>query len=211
MCASPNLWAAPGELRPLDANIASQLSVGMGDAVAPKSSARQAPRQGAPLAPMTLNAGSGAGTSIRGASPTRPQSTGSASITTQSSRAVAAPTSSGSLKPMNLTGAINSAVPSALPTTGTSHLMSELPEGKLLSEALGAWVAQRGWQLKWSVGKDYVIDVGIPIPSEDVIEAVNWVIRAYQSQGGLLGVAPDFHRSNNVVSIKKMDAEEKDQ
>lgn len=79
-----------------------------------------------------------------------------------------------------------------------------LPAGRRLSEALQGYVVTRGWQLRWMVEEDYVIDVEIPIPAMDVIDGVTFVVQTYQSHGGLQGAVPRFARSNSVVVIEKM-------
>lgn len=79
-----------------------------------------------------------------------------------------------------------------------------LPAGRRLSEALQGYVVTRGWQLRWMVEEDYVIDVEIPIPAMDVIDGVTFVVQTYQAHGGLQGAVPRFARSNSVVVIEKM-------
>lgn len=83
---------------------------------------------------------------------------------------------------------------------------SVLPAGSRLSQALEAYVRERGWQLRWLIDEDYVLDAVLPIPAgSDPIHGVTWVVNTYQSQGGMLGVVPRFARGNQVVVIEKMD------
>ncbi|MCU1136907.1 MULTISPECIES: toxin co-regulated pilus biosynthesis Q family protein [Stenotrophomonas] len=82
---------------------------------------------------------------------------------------------------------------------------SMLPAGSRLSVALERYVRERGWDLRWQIDEDYVLDANLPIPAADLIESVTWVVHAYQSQGGMYGVVPRFARSNRVVVIEKMD------
>lgn len=82
---------------------------------------------------------------------------------------------------------------------------SFLPAGTRLSVALDRFVRERGWDLRWQIAEDYVLDVNLPIPAADLIESVTWVVQTYQSQGGMYGVVPRFARSNRVVVIEKMD------
>lgn len=80
-----------------------------------------------------------------------------------------------------------------------------LPSGSRLSTALERFVRERGWDLRWQIEEDYMLDANLPIPSGDVIEAVTWVVNTYQSQGGMPGVVPRFARSNQIVVVEKMD------
>ncbi|OGU24398.1 MAG: hypothetical protein A2580_08650 [Hydrogenophilales bacterium RIFOXYD1_FULL_62_11] len=92
--------------------------------------------------------------------------------------------------------------PAPLPATAV------LPAGSRLSTALERYVRDRGWALRWNIEEDYVLDVNLPIPTSELIDGVTWVVHAYQSQGGMLGVVPRFARGNNVVVIEKMDVRE---
>lgn len=83
-----------------------------------------------------------------------------------------------------------------------------LAKGLRLSEALHQYAGARGWDLRWLIEEDYIIDVDVPIPAVDVIDGVTWVVQAYQSQGGLRGVTPRFARGNSVAVIEKMDVRE---
>lgn len=83
-----------------------------------------------------------------------------------------------------------------------------LPSGSRLSTALERFVRERGWDIRWQIEEDYILDANLPIPTSDVIEAVTWVVNTYQSQGGMPGVVPRFARSNKVVVIEKMDVRE---
>jgi hypothetical protein len=83
-----------------------------------------------------------------------------------------------------------------------------LPKGKRLSEALAAYVEERGWTLRWNAPDDYVLDVEVPVPAFDLIDGVTWVVEAYQAQGGLPGVVPRFARGNRVVVIEPMQVRE---
>lgn len=83
-----------------------------------------------------------------------------------------------------------------------------LKAGKQLSAALQSYVQSRGWQLRWRIDADYMIDVDIPVPALDLIDGVTWVVRVYQSQDGMQGVVPRFARGNKVVVIEMMDVRE---
>lgn len=84
-----------------------------------------------------------------------------------------------------------------------------LRAGGTLSEAMTAYVERKGWSLRWQLDDDYMLDVDIPIPPMDLIDGVTYVVRAYQAQGGLIGVVPRFARSNQVVVIEKMNVRER--
>lgn len=79
-----------------------------------------------------------------------------------------------------------------------------LPAGSRLSSALESYLRDRGWQLRWLIEEDYVIDVNLPMQGGDVIEAVTWLVNTYQVQSGLQGVVPRFSRGNQVVAIEMM-------
>lgn len=104
------------------------------------------------------------------------------------------------------------AVPPA--ATGSNHDSSSalqpqdvLQRGKPISEALSAFAQSKGWQVRWNVEDDFMVDVEIPVPrGYSVTQAVTWVIETYQMSGALRGVEPIFH-TNSVVSIQKMKPE----
>jgi len=97
----------------------------------------------------------------------------------------------------------------AVPQRMTQMPMSTgLPSGSRLSVALERFIRERGWDIRWNIDEDYVLDAQLPIPTSDVIEAVTWVVHTYQSQGGMPGVVPRFARANKIVVIEKMDVRE---
>jgi len=83
-----------------------------------------------------------------------------------------------------------------------------LPAGKMLSQALGDYVRAHGWNLKWGVEYDYMIEQPIPM-QPDFFGAIYDLVKTYQEQGGLLGAIPRFAGSNQVVSIEKLDNTER--
>lgn len=87
-------------------------------------------------------------------------------------------------------------------------LSTSLPSGSRLSTALERFIRERGWDIRWNIEEDYILDANLPIPTSDVIEAVTWVVHTYQSQGGMPGVVPRFARTNKIVVIEKMDVRE---
>lgn len=154
----------------------------------------------------------------------RPMDASAASLLSGDAPGVDAPSSSSSrpLMPMQSMDSQPSVSTSALaPSTHLAPLSSldqgsgvspplnirssMLPAGTRLSVALDRFVRERGWDLRWQIDEDYVLDANLPIPTADLIESVTWVVHAYQSQGGMYGVVPRFARSNRVVVIEKMD------
>lgn len=89
-----------------------------------------------------------------------------------------------------------------------AHRSATLSKGKRLSEALEAYIVERGWTMRWLIDEDYVLDADVPVPALDVIDGVTWVVEAYQAQGGLRGAAPRFARGNKVVVIEPMTVRE---
>lgn len=83
-----------------------------------------------------------------------------------------------------------------------------IPAGTLLSTGLASFVKSFGWTLKWNVTSDYMLDEPLPIPAGSIIDGVNYVMRAYQSQGGLLGVRPVYAKPNKVVSVQPAEIED---
>lgn len=77
-----------------------------------------------------------------------------------------------------------------------------LKAGMLLSRALGEYTKKNGWDLKWNVQPDFVLEAPFPIPSgDDVIAGVSYVIRTYKAQGALLGATLVFAKPNHVVAL----------
>lgn len=79
-----------------------------------------------------------------------------------------------------------------------------LTSGKMLSAALADALESRGWQLRWNIEDDYLIDVDIPVPSKSVQGMIEYVFTTYQSQGGLMGSMPRFASANRVVVVEPM-------
>lgn len=84
-----------------------------------------------------------------------------------------------------------------------------LRAGGTLSEALSDYAERKGWSLRWQLDDDYMLDVDVPIPPMSLVDGMTYVVRAYQAQGGLIGVVPRFARSNKVVVIEKMNVRER--
>lgn len=103
------------------------------------------------------------------------------------------------------TGYTSNAQLAPIATPASTGRVDVLPAGTRLSVALEQYVTSKGWQLRWNIDEDYLLDVGVPIPAPDVIQGVTWIVSTYQSQGGMLGVVPRFAKSNRVVVIEKMD------
>lgn len=84
-------------------------------------------------------------------------------------------------------------------------VVPRLMPGEKLSDALNEYVRSQGWNgVRWRLDHDYRIQDSIPMEG-DMIEAITRLMRAYQSQGGLLGAEPVFMRGNRMVVIQPMD------
>lgn len=80
-----------------------------------------------------------------------------------------------------------------------------LRAGTLLSESLRRYVKTQGWNaLRWNIDHDYLIEDDIPLHG-DMQTAVTGLVRAYQAQGGLMGVTPRFAEANRVVVFEPVD------
>lgn len=104
--------------------------------------------------------------------------------------------------------ATGAATPAAAQASAAAPAAYTLKSGDRLSDALRGFARSQGWELRWNLEEDYVIDVDIAIPQVDVISGVTWVVQAYQAQGGLRGVTPRFARGNRVAVIEQMDVRE---
>jgi len=83
--------------------------------------------------------------------------------------------------------------------------ITTIPAGTRLSAAMEAFVKSHGWSIRWLIDEDYMLDADLPVPGDDVIEGVTFVVQTYQKQGGMQGVVPLFAKGNQVVAIQKMD------
>jgi hypothetical protein len=77
-----------------------------------------------------------------------------------------------------------------------------IPAGTMLSKGLADYVKRFGWSIRWNIKEDYLLDAPFPIPAGGVTSGITYVMRAYQSQGGLLGNVPMFATPNRVVVIE---------
>jgi hypothetical protein len=77
-----------------------------------------------------------------------------------------------------------------------------MPAGETLSSAMTRYAAKFGWKLEWAVDRDYKISVPFPVPKGTIEHGILYIVRVYQSQGGMLGVQPFFYVSNHVVAIR---------
>lgn len=200
--------AQSGPLRPLDLNAAAQIGAGTREpsrpiqsSPAPVSVARPTSSgyQPVPVAPLRpISAVTPSNAAGYGPAVTRPD----AVATTVASAPPA-------LKPMPAMQPLKPLHTEAMPSPssvlgGTLPATTSLPAGDRLSTALERYVRERGWDIRWKIDEDYVLDASLPIPTNDLIEAVTWVVHTYQSQGGMMGVVPRFARTNRVIVIEKM-------
>lgn len=105
------------------------------------------------------------------------------------------------------------AIPRAMPAVPATAAAEAAPvadhgfvlrAGSSLSSALDAYAKSKGWSLRWNVRDDYMLDADVTIPPMTIEQGITWVVRAYQAQGGLLGVQPRFARPNHVAVIEPM-------
>lgn len=89
-------------------------------------------------------------------------------------------------------------LPIAMPATapGASYV---IPAGKRLSEGLDDYAKTFGWKLRWQLGRDYVLDAPLPIPAMSLQAGLEYVLRAYQAQGGLMGASFVLAEPNHVA------------
>jgi hypothetical protein len=89
-------------------------------------------------------------------------------------------------------------LPVAMPATapGASYV---IPAGKRLSEGLDDYAKTFGWKLRWQLGRDYVLDAPLPIPAMSLQAGLEYVLRAYQAQGGLMGASFVLAEPNHVA------------
>ena len=81
----------------------------------------------------------------------------------------------------------------------------------MLSKGLAEYVKKFGWSMRWNIKTDYLVDTQLPIPAGSVIHGVTYVVRAYQSWGGLLGDVPRFAKPNKVVVMQPVTADKGNQ
>lgn len=77
-----------------------------------------------------------------------------------------------------------------------------MPAGEMLSKAMSRYAAKFGWKLKWGIGQDFKITVPFSTPKGNLKHGILYIVRVYQSQGGLLGVQPFFYAPNRVVAMR---------
>lgn len=83
-----------------------------------------------------------------------------------------------------------------------------IPVGRRLSDGLADYAKTFGWQLRWQVSQDYVLDAPLPIPDLSLKDGLKYVLRAYQAQGGLLNVAFVLAEPNRVAVARPTTAPE---
>lgn len=83
-----------------------------------------------------------------------------------------------------------------------------IPSGVLLSQGLTDYAKRFGWSVRWLVADDYRVDVPLPIPPGSLASGVTYVVRTYQSQGGLLGDFPRLAEPNKTIVMQPVTAKE---
>lgn len=77
-------------------------------------------------------------------------------------------------------------------------------KGELLSTELARWAKTEGWNLHWGISEDYPVAFDSEFGGKSVVEAVQNVVKAYQTRGGMPGVIAVHSKANRVVSIEYM-------
>lgn len=80
--------------------------------------------------------------------------------------------------------------------------------GRRLSDGLAEYARENGWELKWQIRQDYVLDAPLPIPSGSFKDGLTYVLRSYQSQGGLHNVTSSLAEPNHVAVVRYASASE---
>jgi hypothetical protein len=88
------------------------------------------------------------------------------------------------------------------PSNSPEHTGFTLPAGILLSEGMERYAERFGWSTRWNTADDYRLDAPLPIPPGTLKEGVDFVLRTYQTQGGMVGDVPKLSPSNKVVVIR---------
>ncbi|MGD8907876.1 MAG: TcpQ domain-containing protein [Chromatiales bacterium] len=77
-------------------------------------------------------------------------------------------------------------------------------KGELLSNELARWAKTEGWNLHWGISEDYPVAFDTEFDGKTIVEAVQNVVKAYQTRGGMPGVIAVHSEANHVVSIEYM-------
>ena len=75
-----------------------------------------------------------------------------------------------------------------------------LERGQYLSQALRDWAQSVGWDVEWSLDKDFIVEQPIQY-SGSLINAVKDLIKSYRNQRVMLRVQATEHYSNHVIHI----------
>lgn len=80
--------------------------------------------------------------------------------------------------------------------------------GRRLSDGLAEYAKENGWELKWQIRQDYVLDAPLPIPQGTFKDGLTYVLRSYQSQGGLHNVISSLAEPNHIAVVRYASAPE---
>jgi len=80
-----------------------------------------------------------------------------------------------------------------------------LAAGDALSSRIADWLQTKGWSLSWLLGYDYFLEKDLPLIDGTIEENINYVLRVYQSQGGLSDARVRIASANRVVVFERVD------
>jgi hypothetical protein len=85
--------------------------------------------------------------------------------------------------------------------TGGDVLLS----GDALSSRLGEWLRAQGWGLSWALDYDYFLEKDLPLMGDTIDAKIEFILRVYQSQGGLTNARARIAHVNRVVVFEGVD------
>jgi hypothetical protein len=80
-----------------------------------------------------------------------------------------------------------------------------LLSGDALSSRLGEWLRSQGWALSWALDYDYFLEKDLPLMGDTIDAKIEFILRVYQSQGGLTNARARIAHINRVVVFEGVD------
>jgi hypothetical protein len=80
-----------------------------------------------------------------------------------------------------------------------------LLSGDTLSSRLEKWLREHGWSLSWALDYDYFLEKDLPLMGDTIDAKVEFILRAYQAQGGLTNARARIASANRVVVFEGVD------
>lgn len=77
-----------------------------------------------------------------------------------------------------------------------------IPQGTHLSDGIALYAAHYGWQTSWELPIDYVLSADLPVPTTSLRDGLDYILRAYRSQGGLLHATIVLAAPNHQVVVR---------